>query len=114
NVVCSFLCTRYCTYVPSFFFSFILLESTAPRDLHSFPTRRSSDLAPPLAGKGIANPMAAVLTGALMFEQLRHLEAARDLERAVQQTLAAGVRTPDLGGGARTRDVAAAIAERLS
>src|SRR5439155_826007 len=56
--------------------------------------------APPLAGKGIANPMAAVLTGALMFEQLRHLEAARDLERAVQQTLAAGVRTPDLGGGA--------------
>jgi len=70
--------------------------------------------APPLAGKGIANPMAAVLTGALMFEQLRHLEAARDLERAVQQTLAAGVRTPDLGGGARTRDVAAAIAERLS
>src|SRR5213594_874876 len=70
--------------------------------------------APPLAGKGIANPMAAVLTGALMFEQLRHLETARDLERAVQQTLAAAVRTPDLGGGARTRDVAAAIAERLS
>jgi len=70
--------------------------------------------APPLAGKGIANPMAAVLTGALLFEQLRHPDAARDLERAVKETLAAGVRTPDLGGGAGTRDVAAAIADRLS
>ena len=70
--------------------------------------------APPLAGKGIANPMAAVLTGALLFEQLRHPDDARDLERAVKETLAAGVRTPDLGGGAGTRDVAAAIADRLS
>jgi len=70
--------------------------------------------APPLAGKGVANPMAAVLTGALMFEQLGHREAARDLERAVRQTLAAGVRTPDLGGRATTRDVAARITERLA
>ena len=69
--------------------------------------------APPLAGKGIANPMAAVLTGALMFEQLGHPEAANDLERAVRATIAAGVRTPDIGGTAGTRDVAAAIAERL-
>src|SRR5207249_2577360 len=69
--------------------------------------------APPLAGKGIANPIAAVLTGALMFEQLAHPEAARDLEQAVRATLAAGVRTPDIGGAAGTRDVAAAIAARL-
>src|SRR3989449_10932133 len=69
--------------------------------------------APPLAGKGIANAMAAVLTGALMFEQLGHPEAARDLEQAVRATLAAGVRTPDIGGTAGTRDVAAAIAARL-
>jgi 3-isopropylmalate dehydrogenase len=69
--------------------------------------------APPLAGKGVANPMAAVLSGALMLEQLGHPEAARGLERAVQETLAAGVRTPDVGGKARTQDVAAAIAERV-
>jgi len=69
--------------------------------------------APPLAGKGIANPMAAVLTGALMLEQLGAPGAARDLERAVRATLAAGVRTPDLGGTAGTRDVAAAIAAQL-
>ena len=70
--------------------------------------------APPLAGKGVANPMAAVLAGALMFEQLGHAPAARDLERAVKETLAAGIRTPDLGGSARTGDVADAIAQRLS
>src|SRR5205807_7879881 len=65
--------------------------------------------APPLAGKGIANPMAAVLAGGLMLEQLGAPEAARDLERAVVETLAAGVRTPDIGGTATTGDVAQAI-----
>jgi 3-isopropylmalate dehydrogenase len=69
--------------------------------------------APPLAGKGIANPMAAVLTGALMFEQLGHPEAARDLEAAVTRTIAAGVRTPDIGGTAKTSHVASAIAREL-
>jgi len=69
--------------------------------------------APPLAGKGVANPMATVLTGALLFEHLGHPEAGRDLERAVRETLAAGVRTPDIGGKATTRDTAAAVAARL-
>ncbi len=69
--------------------------------------------APPLTGKGIANPMAAALTGALMFEQLGHPEAARDLEGAVKQTLAAGLRTPDIGGKATTAQVAKAIAREL-
>jgi isocitrate/isopropylmalate dehydrogenase len=57
--------------------------------------------------------MAAVLTGALMFEQLGHAEAARDLERAVRETIAAGIRSPDIGGTAGTRDVAAGVAARL-
>jgi 3-isopropylmalate dehydrogenase len=65
--------------------------------------------APPLAGKGVANPMAAVLTGALMLEQLGHPQAARDLERAVKETLAKGVRTPDIGGKATTKEVVAAM-----
>jgi 3-isopropylmalate dehydrogenase len=69
--------------------------------------------APPLTGKGVANPAAAVLAGALMLEQLGHAEAARAVERAVREALAAGARTPDLGGTASTRDVAAAIAQRL-
>jgi len=69
--------------------------------------------APPLAGKGVANPIATVLTGALLFEHLGHPEAGRDLERAVREALAAGVRTPDIGGKATTRDTAAAVAARL-
>ncbi len=69
--------------------------------------------APPLAGKSVANPMAAVLTGALMFEQLGHAAAARELERAVKQALAAGVRTPDIGGKATTGNVARAVEAAL-
>ena len=69
--------------------------------------------APPIAGKGVANPVAAVLTGALMVEQLGHAAAARDLERAVTQAVADGARTPDLGGKSTTRQVAAAIAASL-
>ena len=69
--------------------------------------------APPLAGKGVANPIAAVLAGALMLEQLGHPQAARDLEQAVKETLAAGVRTPDIGGTATTSQAASAISQRL-
>jgi 3-isopropylmalate dehydrogenase len=69
--------------------------------------------APPLAGKGVANPAAAVLTGALMVEQLGYPGAARDLERAVKAALTDGARTPDIGGTSTTRDVASAIADYI-
>ena len=69
--------------------------------------------APPLAGKGVANPMAAMLTGALMLERLGHAGAARAIERAVRDALAAGVRTPDLGGTTSTGAAAAAVLERV-
>jgi 3-isopropylmalate dehydrogenase len=69
--------------------------------------------APPLAGKGVANPMAAILTGALMFEQLGHPDAARALERAVRAALAAGARTPDVGGTTSTRAAAEAVTRHL-
>ncbi|MGH7700339.1 MAG: isocitrate/isopropylmalate dehydrogenase family protein, partial [Gemmatimonadales bacterium] len=69
--------------------------------------------APAMAGRGTANPMAAVLTGALMLEQLGHQDAASAVERAVRETIASGVRTRDLGGAAGTADVARAIAERI-
>jgi 3-isopropylmalate dehydrogenase len=65
--------------------------------------------APAIAGKGTANPMAACLTGALMFEQLGLPLAAARLEQAVVQTLSAGIRTPDIGGAAGTEEVAVAI-----
>lgn len=69
--------------------------------------------APPLAGKGVANPMAAILTGALMLEQLGHAAAARDLGRAVREAISAGVRSPDIGGQEATNRVATAVMQRL-
>ncbi len=65
--------------------------------------------APPLAGKGIANPVAAVLTGGLMFEHLGHPAAATDLKQAVRKLLAGSVRPPDLGGKSGTAAVARAL-----
>jgi 3-isopropylmalate dehydrogenase len=69
--------------------------------------------APSIAGKGVANPIAALLTGALMLAQLGHQSAARNLERAVRDALAAGVRTPDLGGRATTAETQEAVLQRL-
>jgi 3-isopropylmalate dehydrogenase len=67
--------------------------------------------APDIAGKGIANPMAACLTGALMFEQLDLTRAAESLESAVRAALAQGIRTPDLGGTATTAEAVEAVME---
>lgn len=67
--------------------------------------------APPLAGKGTANPMAAMRTGALMLGELGLLDASRLLEEGVSSAIAAGVRTPDIGGLARTTDVARWVEE---
>ena len=66
--------------------------------------------APDIAGKGVANPMAACLTGALMFEQLGLSRAAAALEAAVRDALAQGICTPDLGGTATTGEAVAAVA----
>jgi 3-isopropylmalate dehydrogenase len=65
--------------------------------------------APPLAGKGVANPMAAVLAGALMLEHLGLRRAAAALEASVRDAIEAGVTTPDLGGECATEDVVAWI-----
>jgi len=69
--------------------------------------------APLLAGKDTANPVATVLTGALMLEQLGHPAAARRLEAAVKTVIAEGPCTPDIGGKSGTREVARAIQEAL-
>jgi len=67
--------------------------------------------APDIAGKGIANPVAQIWSGAMMLEHLGEIQAAQALEKALQAVLASGeVRTPDLGGTAGTRDLGEAIA----
>ncbi len=66
--------------------------------------------APDIAGKGIANPIAAIWAGAMMLDHLGHRDAHDAIVAAIEQVLAAGqVRTPDLGGTATTSDVTEAI-----
>jgi len=71
--------------------------------------------APDIAGKGIANPVAQIWSGAMMLSHLGELKAAATVEKAVAAVLARpGVCTPDLGGNASTRDVGDAIAQEIS
>ncbi len=70
--------------------------------------------APGLAGTGEANPMATILTGALMLEQLGIDGAAGLVREAVAAALAGGVTTPDLGGTATSEEVGSWIARHVS
>lgn len=71
--------------------------------------------APDIAGKGIVNPLAAILTASMMLEHLQMTAAAQELEAAVAAVLAEGkVRTPDLGGSNRTEEVTNAVLARLA
>ncbi len=70
--------------------------------------------APPLVGKQAANPMATVLTGALMLEQLDCAAGAARLTRAVERVVGSGPLTPDLGGRGTTSEVARALAGALN
>jgi len=69
--------------------------------------------APDIAGQGIANPAATVLSGAMLLEHLGYEAEATAVRDAVEGVLADGPRTPDLGGDASTDDVTAAIVDRL-
>jgi tartrate dehydrogenase/decarboxylase/D-malate dehydrogenase len=69
--------------------------------------------APDIAGRGVANPMGAILSGALMLRQLKLQEAAGKLEHAVEAVVAAGVKTRDLGGSATTTEFADEVIQRL-
>lgn len=70
--------------------------------------------APPLAGKGIANPVGAILTTAMMLEYVGYSEASRAVEAAVRDTLITKETTPDLGGTLSTEQAGAAIRRRLA
>ena len=71
--------------------------------------------APRLAGRGIANPIATILSARMMLEWLEEREAAAALEEAVVEVLREGeTLTLDLGGSAGTMEVAAAVRRRLA
>jgi len=69
--------------------------------------------APPLAGKGIANPIGAILTSAMMLEYLGYQTESRMIEEAVRAAISAEETTRDLGGKLSTELAGAAIVNRL-
>ena len=71
--------------------------------------------APDITGKGIANPLAAILSAAMLLEHLSLDAAAGAIHRAVVDLLrTGGPRTPDLKGTAKTSEVASAIVAGIS
>jgi len=67
-----------------------------------------------IAGKGIANPVGAFWTAAMMLDHLGEREAAARLMRAIERVTADRCcHTPDIGGQATTRQVTAAVCEAL-
>ena len=70
--------------------------------------------APDIAGRGVANPVACLLSGALLLEDLGHTHAADGIRQAVAAALLDPVNhTPDLGGNATTADLASAVLNRM-
>ena len=70
--------------------------------------------APDIAGKNLANPIALLTSAILMLRHLDLPDHAARVERALLGTLAAGVKTPDIGGTAGTKEFAKAVSERLA
>jgi len=69
--------------------------------------------APDIAGKGIANPIGTIWAGALLLEHLGEKEAAGLVVRAIEKTVLDGVLTADLGGTAKTVDIANRVIENV-
>lgn len=69
--------------------------------------------APDIVGQGVANPIGAVASAALMLEHLGRPEAARSVLDAIEATTAAGILPKDLGGSATTDEVTDALVTAL-
>ena len=69
--------------------------------------------APPLAGKGVANPIGAILTSAMMLEYLGFHTLSDEIEEAVRGAVSAKETTRDLGGELSTEEAGSAIIARL-
>jgi 3-isopropylmalate dehydrogenase len=69
--------------------------------------------APDIAGRGLVNPIGAILSGAMMVRHLGHPEMADAIEGSVQSVIRAGECTRDLGGNLSTRECGDAVVKRL-
>jgi tartrate dehydrogenase/decarboxylase/D-malate dehydrogenase len=83
---------------------------------HEFPSMFEPvhGSAPDIAGKGIANPIGQIWSGAMMLRHLGYDDAAKTIEEAIEVVLTDGkIKTPDLGGSSSTQEVGEAIAEHI-
>ncbi|HEX7614046.1 MAG TPA: tartrate dehydrogenase [Thermoanaerobaculia bacterium] len=69
--------------------------------------------APDIYGKGIANPIGQIWAGSMMLDHLGCPEAAASVMAAIEKVIAAGLRTPDMGGRATTKEMGEAIAAAI-
>ncbi|WP_136481595.1 tartrate dehydrogenase [Cognatitamlana onchidii] len=69
--------------------------------------------APDIAGNNIANPYGQIWSAAIMLEHLGEVEAAQSIMEAIDKSTSEGVLTVDLGGSAKTSDVADAVIKNL-
>ena len=69
--------------------------------------------APDIAGQGVANPSAALLSAAMLLESLEYDDEAEQVRSGVEGVLVDGPRTPDLGGDAGTEAFTSAVLNRL-
>jgi 3-isopropylmalate dehydrogenase len=69
--------------------------------------------APDIAGEGIANPSAMILSAAMLLDHLGYDDEGARVREAVESVLASGPRTPDLDGDASTDEVTTAVIDRL-
>jgi 3-isopropylmalate dehydrogenase len=69
--------------------------------------------APDIAGEGIANPAAAILSAAMLLDHLEYGDEGDRVREAVEDVLASGPHTPDLGGDASTDEMTRAVIDRL-
>ena len=71
--------------------------------------------APDISGRGIANPIGAILSAAMLLRHSLKLETeAAAVDLAVENAIASGARTCDLGGGLKTRQMSDEIIKRIS
>jgi tartrate dehydrogenase/decarboxylase/D-malate dehydrogenase len=69
--------------------------------------------APDIAGEGLANPSGAIWAGAMMLDHAGYPDAGARVLAALEETLASGTKTRDLGGTATTDEMADAVAQKL-
>ena len=84
------------------------------RSLTVLPFGSVHGSAPDIEGQGIANPLAAIRSAALMLRHLKYEHAANRIDTAVNHVIRDGrVLTPDLGGKSKSDDVVEAVLRRL-